>query len=258
MTRIGPLVLSVGIGALCAGIISTRADIWKRPNPGELTMTLDMQGVQILEIGRRQLGELTIADRPALIHIHWWQRPDADYGTEPILRTRDGNRLRLDLPSEKLMPGKLTLEVPPGLELLSGRNLSVKADTNAGTLRIETFGLTWQGDAETLDIRARTWPSGECEARHERRTPAVSFVKGRAGRVRISIERGNVVLQDLSRVDRIELHAGPEVGLSIRHVEDLQRITLHPFDGEATLPPPDTGDDAAGANCNETSHYGFG
>jgi hypothetical protein len=238
MRRIGPLVFSGGILLVCAGIASTSLESWKKPQRDESTIvldTLDMQGVEALEIGGQQHATVRITDRQPRVIIRWWDNSARAETAEPVVATRSGNRLQLQFTPKYLARGSMTVEIAPGLALISATRLSVKAESNAGALRVDASHLDWQGDADALDIRALAEPAptdNTCATR-----PDVTFANGRVERLRISIEWGEVHLGDLSAVDHIELHAGPDVSLSVAHLHDLQRIEMHPFDREATAPP---------------------
>jgi hypothetical protein len=239
MRRIGPWVFAAGLVVLCAGIVSTRSASWKKPQRGTQTIALDFNGVDTLDVGTHPYNLLRISDLPPAMHFEWYGLADEQEGTEPITVIRDGSRMRLERRSRKTLYARVTLNLPPALGTLSGRQLNIRAPTAVGALRIEAFDINWKGNARSLDIRTRYWPvesQGSCTS-----LPKVSFAEGRVERLRISIERGDVYLGDLSQVGQIEVHASPTVGLKVGHIEDLRRIQLLPFDGETT-PAPTTPD----------------
>jgi hypothetical protein len=237
VTRVGPWMVAAGLALLGAGILSTRANFWKSPAREDHTVALDMRGVDTLDIRHSQIRNLTIGNRPAQVRIKWWDWDQPEGGSMPVTVTRQDNQLRIDRGPGSKGSGEISVEVPPGVKSVSGRNLFVLAEANAGALHLDTFNLTWQGRAESLDIRAKVWPNIDCAAPAERVTPKVTIENGQIGLVRVSIERGEVSLGDMSQVDRIELYVGPEVSLAVNKIDDLHRLEIHPFEGEATPRP---------------------
>jgi hypothetical protein len=162
---------------------------------------------------------------------------------------RSGNLMRIT-GAGRNVAAEVVVEIPPGLGVISGRSLKIFAVENAGTLTLEPWNLEWEGDAEALDIRVQA-RALSIDGRHCANVPSVAFKGGQVGLVRISIEAGRVRLGDLSGVERVELHAGPAVGVAVDRVGDLQRIEMHPFDREPTLPPQAAG---GGLGCMEYPH----
>lgn len=236
MKRIGPWVLAGGLTLLCAGIVSTRSEHWKPPGRAEQFIALDMQGVNVLEVTDLQPGKLVIGAQHSQVRIKPWERAARDRASNRALVTRDNDRMQLDFSARGIPRGETTVEIAHGPGLIAGGRLQIETRTNAGTLEVETAELTWTGDADTLRVRALASLDGGARLSCDR-LPRVAFLGGRIGHIRISIERGSVRLQNLSQVGRIELHAGPDVALSVGRLEDLRRIEMHPFDGKVTPPP---------------------
>jgi hypothetical protein len=244
MRRIGPWVFASALTLLCAGIVSTRSENWKKPLRSDQHIALDLQGIDTIDIGSEPFGKLVIIDIPPGVFIARQGHAEPEDEREPVAVTRDGSRLRLAWKSPMVRTGATRLDITPGVTGLSGRELDIEAVASAGVLHIESADLDWVGDAQVLDIRARTWPvdpQAQC-----RNVPTLKFKSGKVGRLRLSIERGAVWLGDLSGVGQIELHAGPGVGLHLGRVEDLPRIKTHPFDAEPTPAPPEL---APGDHC---------
>lgn len=232
MRRFGPLLFSAAIVVLCAGIVSTRSDAWKKPAAEALDIPLDVEGVTSLEIIPDDLGNVIIAQRSPGIRSKppEWAREDED--SVGVTVTRAGDRLRLDHEPDERLWGEVEVTIPPGLSSLSGSRLVVEAEVNAGTLRMDGASLRWNGDADALDMDAL--PGAMDPNRNCQQVSRVNFVAGSVQVLRVSIERGELVLGDLSRVGRIEVHAGADVQLTVRHIDDVGRIEIHPFGGMAS------------------------
>jgi hypothetical protein len=244
MKRIGPWIFAAGLVVLGAGIVSTRSAGWKKPYPGPQVIALDLQGVDSFDVGtvvNLEDSGLTISELAPALSISGYGANMGEGDPAPVTVIRDGRNMRLEWRAGWY--GRVKLDLPPTLASLSGRHLDIKALASVGTLRIDAVDLRWQGDAQALDIRAQAAPAKspqDCPA-----LPNVIFEAGRVAQLRISIERGEVYLRDLSQVGRIEVHAAPEVSLRVGRIDDLPRIKLLPFDGEPTPPP------AAGAECTD-------
>jgi hypothetical protein len=237
MKRIGPWIFAAGLAVLGAGIVSTRSPGWKQPNRDSQTIALDLQGVDSLDIGDRETQMLRISNLPPAIRIQWYGRGAVVDDAELVSVIRDGRNARLMWRSREPTYGLVTLELPSTLRSLSGENLNIRAQVNVGPLRIDAVDIGWSGDAQGLDIHALGRP--EQLRRDCNPHPSVTFDAGRVAQLRISIERGEVNLRDLSQVGAIEVHAGPGVALRVGRIDDLPRIKLLPFDGEPT-PEPST------------------
>ena len=234
MTRVGPWVLGTAVALLAAGVVSTGSGAWKEATEEHQVIDLDMQGIDSLDTGNRDLGRVEITRQPAQVRIKWFKWAQSrDKGT--VSASRTGSLLRLK-GAERPVAAEIVVAVPPGLSVISGRSLKITATDNAGTLALEPWNLEWEGDAEALDIRVQA-RARSIDGRRCANVPGVVFKGGQVGLVRISIEAGKVRLGDLTGVKRVELHAGPAVGVAVDRVGDLQRIEMHPFDREPTLPP---------------------
>lgn len=245
MTHVGPWVLGAAIALLAAGVVSTGSGAWKDATEEHQVIELDMQGIDSLDTGNRELRRVEIARQPAQVRIKWFKWAQSrDKGA--VSASREGGLLRIT-GAERPVGAEIVVVVPPGLSVIAGRGLKITAMDNAGKLALEAWNLEWDGDAEALDIRvqarARSIDGGHCA-----NVPAVVFQRGQVGLVRISIEAGRVRLGDLTGVKRVELHAGPTVGVAVDRVGDLQRIEMHPFDREPTLPPEEI---SGGLACME-------
>ena len=232
MKRIGPWLFGSGIVVLCAGIVSTRSDAWIKPRVDAIDIPLDTEGVGSVVISPGDLGTVVITDRPPGIHIdpYEWTRTTEDMAHVTV--DRNGDRLRIEHEPGKSVSGDVELAIPPGIATLSGSRLEVKAEVNAGNLKMAGTSLNWDGDAGTLDMQALP---GTIDLRRGCQNGAsVYFEDGSVQVLRISIESGQLVLGNLSRVDRIEIHAGAEVQLTVSRIEDLRRIEMRPFDGTTT------------------------
>jgi hypothetical protein len=246
MMRLGPWVFVAGIALLCAGMASTHSDAWKWPDSDVQLVPLDAQGVDAIDLGRLLVNEVVVARGQPQLRIQWYQGA-RDGHQLPFTTARDGNALRLTVPPGKGVSGNVSLVVPTSVASLSGTRLSVKTTTDADKLFLDASNVIWAGNARELAIHARVWPGDN--RRGCRAQPTVDFQYGVVERVRISIERGVITLGDISKAGHIEIHAGPDVGLQVRRIEDLRRIELLPFDGATTSPP----DGAADADCTSNS-----
>jgi hypothetical protein len=237
MKRIGPWIFAAGLVVLGAGIASTRSPGWKNPDRDNQVIALDLQGVDSLDIGDREAQIVRISSVPPAIHIQWYGRGAAEDDADVVSVIRDGRTTRLLWNARERAYAGVTLELPSTLRSLSGEQLYIQAQVNVGPLRIEAVDVAWQGNAQGLDIHALARP--EQLPRDCNPHPSVTFDTGRVQQLRISIERGEVNLRDLSQVGAIEVHAGPGVALRVGRIDDLSRIKLLPFDGEPT-PEPST------------------
>lgn len=244
MKRIGPWIFAAGLVVMAAGIASTRSASWKRPHTGPQVIALDLQGVESFDVGTlTNLDDegLTISDLAPALHITRYGLNTGARQPVPVTVIREGQHMRLEWQAGWF--GRVKLDLPPTLASLSGRHLNIRAQASVGTLRIDATDLRWQGDAQALDIRGQSAPgqsSRDCPMH-----PSITFDSGRVAQLRVSIERGDVYLRDLSQVGRIEVHAGPEAGLRVGRIDDLPRIKLLPFDGEPTPLTPSAGADCA-------------
>ncbi len=247
MMRIGPWMLAAGLALLGAGIVSSASEAWKREKQ-ERSVALDMTGVEALDVGRTRIDRIVLAPRgDAMLEYSMWDgsRPDDDKPVVGATRERDVLKIDGALDYGVALDVALTLPVT-SVRRLSGRKLAVQAESNAHSLRLEGSDVSWKGDADVLDVRlVASWESG-CMGKQSRNASGFVFEAGRVGVLRISSEGGTVKLGDLSRVDKIELHAGDDVRMDVRRVSDLRRIQFLPFDGVPAQPPRDEGGERQG------------
>lgn len=232
MTRLGPWVLCAGLALLVAGVVSSRAKVWKEnAGIGERTQTVDVAGIDTLDLRGSKIRTLIINDGAATV------RYPADMKKPPAWH-REGHALVFDANNEEAYGQSIELPSQVQHVLADGRvGLSVTAKMPAAAMRIEgSTNLDWSGDAGALELRELVQPtatSGFCGGG----SGWISFNKGRVKNLRIVSVRDDVHLHDLSQVGDVEIQAGPKVGLHVDNIGDLGKLHVVPL----PLPAADSG-----------------
>lgn len=230
--RIGPLVFGAGLALLCAGVVSTRADAWDT-RVAARTIPLNLTGVEVLDLRDSGIRQLTItnegnaqADYPGGVGIQ--QRSDgASTQTQAQTPTCDvsGKVLRC-VADTRVIGENPTMRIPPGRYLLLGSEIDIVAKADPGSFSLQAFGrVGWKGDSDSLEIRLTPQESTGKKLEWEA-GPSFEFKGGRVGALNILAETGGITLEDLSRVGSIEVHATPDVRLSVKHLADIARIKV--------------------------------
>jgi hypothetical protein len=214
------------------GAAALRSTAWNHIALPPQSIALDLRGIVAVDIGSSSVGSIAVLDGPASLE---------GAGQRPPRITRSGDRLHVEVPADPVPAGSTSLHLTPTVKSITGRQLKVRSQAHPGMLRIESRDLDWDGNAEALYVRASEWPQEGCLGGGERIAPNVTIHGGNVGRMKISIERGSIDLQDLAQVEHLELDAGPDVKLTVARFDDLRRIELRGFDGEPTPPPEGAG-----------------
>lgn len=252
MMRIGPWVVVAGVGLLCAGVVSTRADAWDTRMPA-LTLPLTLAGVDTVDLRDSAIKQVVISSK-GRAQAHYpggetYQRRDDDAApvAPPTCRTT-GRTLRC-ASGERFLPGEPTLQLPPGRYRLLLRDASVLAQSEITSITLEVHGqVYWTGPAEVLDVAlAMSQPdkaAGYCTP------PSFSLLGGRVHGLRIHAAVGGLNFKDLSEVGSIEVQAGQDVPLSVDKAADISRIKVLPLAATTSAGTRDACIEAARAAAN--------
>lgn len=246
--RIGPWVFAAGLGLLCAGVVSSRADAWV-VHAAALTIPLALNGVDTIDIRDGAIDKVVISDKgPPQVHypeVGESMRMSEDKALEPPACHVAGSTLHC-VAGTPYMPGNPTMHLPPGRYrlLAGGAEIRSQVDLEAITLELDRGYVHWTGPVGDLTVklssRESTGDAADCDQ------PKFGFKGGRVGSLRILADTGGVSLEDLSRVANIEVQATGKVGLTVAKAIDVSRIHLSAMSaGAGTVNAKD--DDALGA-----------
>ncbi len=234
--RIGPLVFITGLGLLCAGVVSTRADAWDTQVPAR-TIHLDLAGIDTLDMRDSQIRKVEIAsgNTAELLYPggkrYRWENDDAPvaapscHATGRVLRCTSGARF---------MPGEPKLYLPPGSYRLLLDDAEVEAKSGASAVALEVHGsVGWKGAVDVLEIMLVV-PSATKGESHCG-TQQFTYSKGRVRHLRVQAEGGRLEFGDLSDVGGIDVQAAPDVGVNVARAADLARIKVVPLTGKTVV-----------------------
>lgn len=241
--RIGPFLLVAGLGLLCVGVVSTRADAWSLQLP-ERKIPLLLAGVTTIDMRDSGIREVRIApgNTPYVLYPGGKRYRYAQHKNKelmPACRTSAG-RLRCVFDPQLAM-AEPTLFLPPGHYRLMVNNVEIKAQGEVGAVAIDAYGdVGWKGDATALEVRlpaVQGTPSGYCGVSR------FNYRGGQVQQLRVLAGGGALEFEDMRRIGATEVQAAAEVSIRVDRAMDLARIKLLPLaEQQAILGEPCTGD----------------
>ena len=248
--RIGPWLLGAGLLLLAAGVVSSRADAWDTRIPA-LTIPLPMDGIDTIDIRGSGIEKVVISSKgPAQARYPEGRRfawQDADKpATPPACEATDGT-LRCKAGTQ-FLPGTPTMQLPPGRYRLLAGDVAIQSQSDLESLAIEVSGQTsWTGPVAELEVSLPPQPKVG-EGKSYCSPPQFAFNGGRVDKLRVQAGAGSIDFNRLSDVGSIEVHAAPDVGLTVGKAADIARIKVLPL--AATSGINATAGDAARGVCD--------
>lgn len=243
MKRIGPWIVCGALALVTVGIVSTPRLDTSTP---EREVRIDMAGVTTVDTGTLSIDSITLqSDAPAVLRLNKMMRQgnELEFETKRIDQT-----MVFSAASRPIYYGQTYLTLPASVDHLKGRQMTITAATDIGTLRIDANNVHWTGSAKQLEVHLQPMQSGDCADRsgHE---VSLNFNAGKVARLRIVAPDASVVtLGDISQVDDIELQYGPNTRVNAR-LADFARIRVIPVDD---LPAQSTPLASIDTGCNKT------
>lgn len=247
MGRVGPWVLGTGLALMVAGIASSALDLWPKVLlEQEAAVPVPVGGA--IDIRAMRVDSVTLGARDdAVLRYTMGQAYGAEESPRATWR-EEGDAWVLEGNLDYGVARQVELEVPAHLSRLAGRRLEVQANARVPALQVQGSQVVWNGDAGTLVLQAVPTAINRCG--EAMRDSVISFETGEVEVLRITSAQGGVILGELSRVGDVELRLAPAVSLKVARVDDLERITILPYEDDGAVDPADgAGSPAASIAC---------
>lgn len=226
--RKGVVLFMAGIGLLCAGIVSTSDAFWGKPNQ-DASLAIAMGAATTVDVRGVHGAEVKFSDtEPSGLRFRSFAGNGSVDMAGRVAIDRNGSTLRLAIKDGPYYG--LTLVLPTRISRVVADGGRFTGNARLRSLRVETRGdVYWNGDAGALTLISMA------RSKRERNCPNVpacvndSFwiEGGRIGALTIDSRRGNIHFGNLETVGSITLNVGPEAGLQVDRITDLDRIRIH-------------------------------